>query len=163
MPVFKDRLSAWHQRLLRGQQGSVCILRVFITKQAFWFGMTRFLGNTRLFNNHLTEGSFVLEFRTQKACWKTRCALGRAYECGFWHSEQTLKQGNIETVIGNKIMAMVCTLSKGFSSLQIFLLYKSCFLFLFPLLKLCVLFICTVCIHIFYIRNCHIYCNHYIF
>lgn len=153
MPVFKDRLSSWHQKLLRGRQDFIYILRVFIAKQAFWFGMTRFLGNTRLFNNHLTEGSFVLEFRTQKACWKTRCALERAYECGFWHSEQTLKQGNIETVIGNKIMAMVCTLSKGFSFLQIFLLYKSWFLFFSPLLKLCVLFICTFCICVFHIRT----------
>lgn len=111
--------------------------------------MTQFL-ETPDFNNHLTEGSFVLEFRTQKACWKTHCALERAYECGFWHSEQTLKQGNIETVIRNKIMEMVCTLSKGFSVFHIVLLYKSCFCLL---LNLCVLYICTVFIHIFNIRN----------
>lgn len=151
MPVFKDRWGSWHQRLLRGQQGFVYILRAFVAEQASRFGVSPFLGNTRLLNNQLTEGSFVLEFRTQKACWKTRCALKRAYECGFWHSEQTLKQGNIETVIVNKIMAMVCTEAKTspFSK-------YSCYIrvgFFFSFLKLCLLFICTFCIHIFHITN----------
>lgn len=76
----------------------------------------------------------------------------------LWHSEQALKQENIQTVlrtniitIKNKNMAMICALWKGsrfLFNIGIIYYYK----FFNSLMKsICVLYMFSVCIHMFYI------------